>query len=148
MTREEWRPVAGYESAYEVSDRGRVRSLDRIAKHPRGGSQKVRGRMLAAYPSWNHMGQVRLYADGWQRKVMVSTLVAEAFPHLKEKVEESPRRQRAERPAAITYDAAVKRLAEAEQAVAWYKAQLAAMLLAHEQLKAQLHARPALKAVA
>jgi hypothetical protein len=30
MEDEEWRAVPGYEGTYEVSDQGRVRSLDRI----------------------------------------------------------------------------------------------------------------------
>lgn len=40
---EEWRPVVGYEGAYEVSDHGNVRSLDRIilksngVKYPKKG---------------------------------------------------------------------------------------------------------------
>lgn len=34
-TRENWRAVPGYEGMYEVSDQGRVRSLDRITPHGR-----------------------------------------------------------------------------------------------------------------
>ena len=30
MTEERWRPVVGFEGSYEVSDQGRVRSLDRL----------------------------------------------------------------------------------------------------------------------
>ena len=33
---ENWRDVVGYEGIYEVSDRGRVRSLDRIVKANNG----------------------------------------------------------------------------------------------------------------
>lgn len=36
--REEWRAVVGYEGLYEVSDQGRVRSLDRF--YLRWGTQK------------------------------------------------------------------------------------------------------------
>jgi len=32
---ERWLPVVGYEDIYEVSDHGRVRSVDRIIIHPR-----------------------------------------------------------------------------------------------------------------
>ena len=34
---ETWRPVVGYEGSYEVSDHGRVRSLDRISHGARAG---------------------------------------------------------------------------------------------------------------
>jgi hypothetical protein len=34
---EQWRPIAGYEGFYEVSDRGRVRSLDTPPNPFRGG---------------------------------------------------------------------------------------------------------------
>lgn len=46
---EQWRPVVGYEGAYEVSDLGRVRSLDREITQTIRGRQCVRrwrGRML------------------------------------------------------------------------------------------------------
>lgn len=45
MTRE-WRPVVGHEGAYEVSDDGQVRSLDRIIVDRNGRSMRFRGRPL------------------------------------------------------------------------------------------------------
>lgn len=51
MTTEQWRPVVGFEAYYEVSDTGRVRSLDRW--HPgRGGKGSIsrRGRVLKQTP--------------------------------------------------------------------------------------------------
>lgn len=44
-TPEEWRSVVGCEGEYEVSNRGRVRSLDRVVETSRG-PRKYRGRML------------------------------------------------------------------------------------------------------
>lgn len=41
-----WKDVVGYEGFYEVSNMGRVRSLDRIIPHPRIHSQHVKGRIL------------------------------------------------------------------------------------------------------
>ena len=43
---EEWRPVVGWENIYEVSNRGRVRSLDRMVPHYLSGTAKTRGRVL------------------------------------------------------------------------------------------------------
>jgi NUMOD4 motif-containing protein len=137
VNREEWRPVTGYEGRYEVSSYGRVRSLDRVSRHSKGGTQKWPGKMLTPSMGWRRGGQVRLYGEGQERKVSVRALVAEAFPELAEK-NDAIWRRRTDRPMVVTYDQAMKSLGEAEQAVAWYKAQLAAMPLAHEQLKAQL----------
>nr|WP_276323728.1 NUMOD4 domain-containing protein [Mycobacterium paragordonae] len=43
---EQWRPVVGYEGLYEVSDHGRVRSLERVVMRRNGAPCKVRGRIL------------------------------------------------------------------------------------------------------
>lgn len=64
---EVWRPVAGYEAHYEVSDLGRVRSIKRgtrVLRHDTAG----RG-----YP------QVALSLNGRVRKAYVHHLVAAAF---------------------------------------------------------------------
>src|SRR4051794_10871626 len=44
---ETWRPVAGFEGSYEVSDLGRVRSLDRVVLTVDGRTCRYRGRILA-----------------------------------------------------------------------------------------------------
>lgn len=46
ITVESWRPVVGYEGAYEVSDLGRVRSLDRVIVDHIGRSRFYPGRIL------------------------------------------------------------------------------------------------------
>lgn len=47
---EEWRPVVGYEGLYEVSNMGRVRSLDRIEVTKAGWSRPVKGVVKKAFP--------------------------------------------------------------------------------------------------
>ena len=47
VDRERWVPVEGYEGIYQVSDKGRVRSLDREILLASGHKRKVKGRMLS-----------------------------------------------------------------------------------------------------
>lgn len=81
-TNEKWLPVVGQEGRYEVSDHGRVRSLDRMVPHGRlSGLRRHKGRILkqgrkpAGYPT------VSIPIDGARHvKVMyVHRLVLEAF---------------------------------------------------------------------
>ena len=46
MDEEIWKPIIGWEGLYEVSDHGRVRSLDRTVKTSKGHIRKVKGRVL------------------------------------------------------------------------------------------------------
>lgn len=72
---EEWRPVAGYASRYEVSSLGNVRSVGR------GGGTGKRGQALkptTATPGLNYL-HVALYANGVRRYFTVHFLVMAAF---------------------------------------------------------------------
>lgn len=79
-----WRPVPGYEGLYEVSDRGQVRSLDRVAAHGsraggRAGTMALRGKILALAPHRSGHVAVHLSRDGVVETVQVHRLVLEAF---------------------------------------------------------------------
>ena len=75
--KEVWRPVRGYEGLYEVSDLGRVRSLARIVKHPRGDQRKPEKLMkLVPDPVYYRVG---LRKDGKTKPFRIHTLVAYAF---------------------------------------------------------------------
>lgn len=72
-----WRPVAGYEGIYEVSNRGRVRSLDRTV-----GSRRVKGRVMANFENHtlNRSGfKLVLMREGVRKTITVARLVAETF---------------------------------------------------------------------
>lgn len=73
MTR--WVDVHGYEGLYQVSDKGSVRSLDRV--DCRG--HKICGRELV--PEMRHTGHLRvtLSKDGLVQRLWVHRLVLEAF---------------------------------------------------------------------
>lgn len=72
---EEWRSVVGYEGSYEVSDRGRVRSLDRLDYIGRRRS----GAMLHPFSDDGGYLCLTLRKNGKPRKVTVHVLVLEAF---------------------------------------------------------------------
>jgi len=42
---ERWKDVVGYEGLYQVSDLGRVRSVDRVARHSQGGAKRLKGQI-------------------------------------------------------------------------------------------------------
>lgn len=75
---EEWRPILGAEGFYEVSDRGRIRSLDRIDN---GGNRRL-GRVMKTDARAGQRGYrvVKICApDGSRRMRYVHDLVLEAF---------------------------------------------------------------------
>lgn len=74
---EMWKPVVGYEGLYEVSDKGRVKSLARMSRHPRPVA--IPDRLIAGSVSRDGRRRVTLHRDGRQRVVLVHKLVAEAF---------------------------------------------------------------------
>lgn len=83
MIEERWLPVVGFEGSYEVSDRGRVRSLTRyveqIGRWGKPVSRRMLGRVLAMGPHVGGYVAVHLYRDGLQRATVAHILVAEAF---------------------------------------------------------------------
>lgn len=75
VVRERWLPVVGYERHYEVSDLGRVRSLDRVDRLNRSH----KGRVLKPGVGHNGYPLVSLWSDGVGTSRTVHSLVAEAF---------------------------------------------------------------------
>jgi hypothetical protein len=77
---ERWRPVAGYEGLYEVSDAGRVRGLTRtIRGRIKGTWRRWQGRILTPERCRSGTLAVQLCRDGTIRKRAVHDLVLEAF---------------------------------------------------------------------
>lgn len=74
-----WKAIPGHEGAYEVSDQGRVRSLDAHVRI-RGGSTRLRkGRVLRFNTMPLGYLSVMLSKDSRQLRVTVHRLVAVAF---------------------------------------------------------------------
>lgn len=76
---EEWRDVPGWESCYQVSDQGRVRSLDRDVECSDGSTRHYTGRIMAAPARYDGYPHVGLRLAGRYVRYAVHTLVTEAF---------------------------------------------------------------------
>lgn len=74
-THETWKAIPGYEGFYEVSDQGRVRSLDRTVSDGR----RVKGQFLS--PDRGRYGHLRvtLQKNGKIERILVHRLVLQAF---------------------------------------------------------------------
>ena len=72
---ENWKPVPGYEGCYEVSDRGSVRSLDRVARD----GKRLRGQAIAPWQMPSGHLRVGLTRNGIKRTLKVHRLVLLAF---------------------------------------------------------------------
>ena len=83
--KEIWKDVKGFEGFYQVSNFGRVRSLDRFRQNGERGLCKVKGRMLKPYKftpkraSGDFYWQVKFSVNGRRKKYNVHRLVAETF---------------------------------------------------------------------
>lgn len=81
MSAEKWLPVPlpGLSAAYEVSDRGRVRSKDRDILTADGVLRFMRGRLLT--PSRNNSGEfmVKMSLVGEVKSITVKKLVMDTF---------------------------------------------------------------------
>lgn len=78
-----WKPVPDYEGYYEVSDLGRIRSVDRtimISLNGKTFARKLKGKILRqAFDGRNHYLQANLAKDGKQHMVLIHRIVASAF---------------------------------------------------------------------
>ena len=79
---EEWKDVIGFEGAYQVSNLGRVRSLDRVIDYINNGTptkMKIFGRILKLTP--DHEGYLRVSLKFGKKVKLagVHRLVAQAF---------------------------------------------------------------------
>jgi hypothetical protein len=71
---ETWKPVRGYENSYEVSDLGRLRSLDRAVKNNKGIAN-LRGKVLKL--SYSNGGYYSYRFKG--KTIRLHRIVAQSF---------------------------------------------------------------------
>lgn len=75
---EEWRNIPGYEGLYQVSNIGRIRSLDRLVMKW-NGMRIVHSQIISQIRSGNGYMSVTLSRDGKKHQVTVHRLVAISF---------------------------------------------------------------------
>ena len=76
---EEWKSIPGYECLYEVSNLGRVRSLDRYVKGKSESYRLHKGKVLSPGKDKDGYLQVCLCCNGKYKIISVHRLVAQAF---------------------------------------------------------------------
>jgi hypothetical protein len=76
--REIWKPVPGYETLYEVSNQGLVRSLDRMCLAGPGGCRRLTGQILKPKLCGRRL-MVSLCRGGKAKLFSVAELVAKRF---------------------------------------------------------------------
>ena len=87
-SREIWRDIKGYESCYQVSNIGRVRSVDRMVTYSNGKIVKYVGKVLSQHDNGQGYMNVTLYKNRKREVKYVHRLVAEAFiPNIDNKPE-------------------------------------------------------------
>lgn len=79
LPNEQWRPVPGYEGYYEVSDQGRVRSLDRLIVYVNGDRHYTKGKLKSVSDNGNGYLSVSLSRNNSDVRRYVHRLVLEAF---------------------------------------------------------------------
>lgn len=77
MQNEIWKDIHGYEGMYQVSNLGRVKSIDRVVVKSDGTLFRLKSRIMKPY-SHTYM-YVRLTKDGKNRSYSIHRLVCEAF---------------------------------------------------------------------
>lgn len=79
MNKEEWRGVVGYEGMYEVSNLGRIRSLNRVVSRSDGERRNIKGKILKTRIDKHGYERIDLKINGKSKLWLVHRIVAMAF---------------------------------------------------------------------
>lgn len=74
-----WKDIEGYEGYYQVSNLGRVRSVDRYVKHWQGGISLFKGKIITGNDRTRKYKKVQLSKDGVSKGYYIHRLVAITF---------------------------------------------------------------------
>lgn len=78
-TREVWKDVAGFEGLYQISSKGRVKSLERLTPGKLGSLRRTQEKMMKLQKNIKGYPTVMLHKDGKGHAKLVHRLVAYAF---------------------------------------------------------------------
>lgn len=78
MIKEIWKPIKDYEGYYEISNHGRVRSLDRTVICFNGRVRHLNGKVLKSDKTGRHI-QIDLYRFGRRKHHYISRLIGLTF---------------------------------------------------------------------
>ena len=76
---EEWKDINGYEGYYQVSNLGRVKSLERVVICKNGSNKKIKEHLMSGSDNGNGYLSVMLCRNGKQKRFYIHRLVALAF---------------------------------------------------------------------
>ena len=76
---ENWKDIAGFEGFYQVSDKGRIQSLDREIHNSWNGWTFIKGKISKQFLNQNGYPYVNLCKEGKVKQETVHRLVAQAF---------------------------------------------------------------------
>lgn len=79
MEEEVWKDVKGYEGLYQVSDKGRIRSVDRVVNTCYGSKMYIKSKILKPVKYKGGYLRIDLCKEGTKRLYLIHRLVAEAF---------------------------------------------------------------------
>ena len=81
MNKEIWKDIVGYEGLYQISNYGRIKSLERTIQHKTcyGGLYHVKGRILKPKIEKDGYFRISLIKDGMKKYYRLNRLVAQAF---------------------------------------------------------------------
>lgn len=80
MKNEVWKDIRGYEKYYQISNLGRVRSLDRIIKDEKNNRTfNIKGKIITPTDNGNGYLIIGLRKNGKRKNKYIHRLVAEAF---------------------------------------------------------------------
>lgn len=78
MREEEWKPIKNYENLYEVSNTGKIRSLDRIVNAKNNSKRVVKGRNIKLINNGLYY-VVGLAKNGTNKQHFLHRIIAETF---------------------------------------------------------------------
>ncbi|MBN6885364.1 NUMOD4 motif-containing protein/HNH endonuclease [Cytobacillus horneckiae] len=74
-----WKDISGYEGLYQVSNKGRVKSLERTIVRSDGQNKTIAEKILKQGTSSKGYQQINLCQNGKQKTMKIHRLVSEAF---------------------------------------------------------------------